>query len=277
MALALCMLLFLTGAIPLWFAWRANRQTSLLQAVNWAVTAWTVWGLSLAASGTANVLLLHYLALCLTGCAAVAVLGARRPGVTAWNFVVLGLLAVHLLPLAEGALTGSGLQLDRFRIVFLSLTVAVGILNYLPTRLAAATILAAVGCGFELTRLADAAQAGMSEGTSWLSVVWLTLVPWMGFVAMRGRVPASSGFDCLWLDFRDRFGLVWGQRLREQFNSSARHAGWPVVLRWQGLRLSQGGVLPGSDVLAEMLRTLAALMKRFGPWDGSDEPPERTS
>ena len=31
-----------------------------------------------------------------------AVLGARRPGVTAWNFVVAGLLAVLLRPLFEG-------------------------------------------------------------------------------------------------------------------------------------------------------------------------------
>src|SRR5262245_37385713 len=139
MTIALCLLLFVTGAVPLWYAWRANRQTSLLQAVNWAVTAWTVWGLSVAASGTVPGWLLRYLALSLTGCAAVAVLGARRPGVMAWNFVVLGLLAVHLLPVAEGAVTGSRLQFDRFRIVFLSMTVAVGILNYLPTRLAAAT------------------------------------------------------------------------------------------------------------------------------------------
>jgi hypothetical protein len=265
MEIALCLLLFLTGAYPLWYAWRANRQTSLLQAVNWAVTAWTVWGLTVAAAGTAHARLLHYLAFCLTGCAAVAVLGARRPGVTAWNFVVLGLLAVHLLPVAEGALTGSGLQLDRFRIFFLALTVAVGILNYLPTRLSAAAFLSALGCGFELTRLAESSLWDAGGGTLLLSALWLALVPWVGLLAERGRVPAPSQFDRLWLDFRDRFGLVWGQRLREQFNSSARHAGWPVILRWRGLRLLPGSSLPTAEAQTEMLTTLRALMKRFGP------------
>jgi hypothetical protein len=48
---------------------------------------------------------LRYLALCLTGCVGVAVLGARRPGVGAWDFVLLGLLAVLLL-VAGGAVAG---------------------------------------------------------------------------------------------------------------------------------------------------------------------------
>lgn len=267
MILAIGVLLILTGAYPLWYAWRANRRTSLLQAVNWAVTAWTVWGLCLAATGSDQVVLLRYLALCLTGCAGIAVLGARRPGVTAWNCVVLGLLAVHLLPIAEGALTGSGLQLDGFRIFFLSATLAVGVLNYLPTRLAAATLLAALGCAFELWQLANAPFVAAGDWTFPVSVLWLTLVPWTAWVALRGQTPPAAVFDQLWLSFRDRFGLVWGQRLREQFNSSARHAGWPVVLRWQGLRLVPGQLPPTSETQTEMLIALRALMKRFGPAD----------
>jgi hypothetical protein len=263
LSLAIGLLLFLTGACPWWAAWWANRRTSLLQSVNWGVTAWTVWGLRVAMADSSQVLLLCYLALCLTGCAGIAVLGARRPGVRAWNFVVLGLLAVHLLPVAEGALTGTGLQLDGFRIFFLSVTLAVGVLNYLPTRLAAAAVFAALGCGFELMRLTDAA---FPDGGDWalpVSVLWLTLTPWAAFVAVRGQLVASE-FDRLWLRFRDRYGLVWGQRLREQFNSSARHAGWPVILRWQGLRLLPGSP-PSPEAQTEMLTTLRALLKRFGP------------
>src|SRR5262249_60610372 len=108
---------------------------------------------------------------------------------------------------------------------------------------------------------------GGRDGALVLPVLWLRLVRWIGFVAMRGRVRAASQFDRLWLEFRDRFGLVWGQRLREQFNSSARHAGWPVVLRWQGLRLVPGAALPAPEAHTEMLATLTALMKRFGPDD----------
>ena len=78
------------------------------------------------------------------------------------------------------------------------------------------------------------------------------------------QAPAASEFDGLWLGFRDRFGFVWGQRLREQFNISAKHAGWPTILRWQGLRLLPGQSLPAPETQSEMLTTLQALMKRFG-------------
>ena len=61
-----------------------------------------------------------YVALALTGCVAVAVLGARRPGAAAWNLVVGGLLVVLLLPLAEGALIGTPIHLGTFRTTFLA-------------------------------------------------------------------------------------------------------------------------------------------------------------
>src|SRR5918912_1565719 len=105
-------LLLVTGLYPLVRAWLANRRWSLLQAVHWALLAWAAWGMALAGTGRwapPAAAAATYLALCLTGCAGVAVLGARRPGVAAWNFVVLGLLAVLLLPVAEGVVTGSGL------------------------------------------------------------------------------------------------------------------------------------------------------------------------
>jgi hypothetical protein len=69
------------------------------------------------------------------------------------------------------------------------------------------------------------------------------------------------------LDFRDRFGLVWAQRVREQFNRAAANAGWPVRLYWQGLHLSAGAPLPEPAVQAEVVAALRALLKRFGPAD----------
>ena len=93
----------------------------------------------------------------------------------------------------------------------------------------------------------------------------LALAPWAAYTGAWGHPPPASEFDRLWLGFRDRFGLVWGQRLREQFNRSAVHAGWPVTLRWTGLRLRPGTSLPRPEVQEEILATLRALLKRFGP------------
>lgn len=253
--------LFWTGALPFWRAWRANRLTSLGQTIWWGFSSWLVWGLSLApggwwypeAGGT-----LAYLALSLTGCTAIAALGARRPGVGAWNFVVIGLLVVVLLPLAEGFLLHGAIQLGSIRAFFLAGTILVGVLNYLPTRLAFAALLLAAGCGLELLDLGHAVQGG-----GWLElrptlVGWLLgLTPWVAWMCMLRWGLDRSEFDQRWFDFRDRYGFVWGRRLQEQFNAAAVHANRAYRLGWSGLQA-------GSDQ-PDALATLAALMKRFGP------------
>src|SRR5206468_6059424 len=135
---------------PLWAARGANRHTTLGPAIGWAAFAWAVWGWSLYADAAwpeVSADKVRYLALSLTGCAGVAVLGARRPGVGAWNFVLLGLLAVMLLPVAEGLLLG-GQPPGTLRVLFLGATVGVGVLNYLPTRLAPGALLLAFGGGW---------------------------------------------------------------------------------------------------------------------------------
>src|SRR4051812_14823774 len=89
--------LILSTIVPWRRAFRAVRETSLSHALSWFLLAWACWAwLVLDDNET-----LRYLALCMTGCAGVAVLGARRPYVGAWNFVVLGLLAVMMLPVVE--------------------------------------------------------------------------------------------------------------------------------------------------------------------------------
>jgi hypothetical protein len=260
-------LVYLTGVYPVWLAWQANRRTSLSHAVSWLAAAWVACGVLLVYRGLGAIApgfnLPGYLALCLTGCAGVAVLGARRPGVAAWDFVVLALLGVMLLPVAESLVT-TGEPLGIFRGLFLAATLAVGILNYLPTGLAPAALTLAAGCAGEFMLLA-APQA--RPAPAWLATFGpaaLTLTPWLGLLAWRCRPQPRSQFDRQWLEFRDRFGLVWGQRLREQFNRAAANAGWPVHLYWQGLHLTIGTGLPGEGVQMAVVATLRAVLKRFG-------------
>src|SRR5438132_11813500 len=85
------------AVLPLLRAGWANRGTTLTYTLLWAALAWVAW-LWTAAAGT---MISRYVALGLTGCAAVAVLGARRPGAAAWNAVVAGLFVVQLIPLAQ--------------------------------------------------------------------------------------------------------------------------------------------------------------------------------
>jgi hypothetical protein len=206
----------------------------------------------------------RYVAISLVGGAGVAVLGARRPGVVAWNFVVIALFAVMLFLLVESRLGVDDRILNRLKIVSLCSTAAIGILNYLPTSLAPAAILLALSCAFEVSSLAGSNFLGHElVSANAISRLMMALVPWASYIGIRWRTSPRSEFDQRWLGFRDRFGLVWGQRLREQFNQSAKHASWPVVLRWSGLRLVPGTVFPDPAAQHEMLNTLQALMKRF--------------
>jgi hypothetical protein len=252
--------LLLTGTYPLWRAWRANRATTLRQAVVWAGLAWAAWVLSAAtraAFPNEDAGLWRYLPPCVTGCAAVAVLGARRPGVRAWNFVVLGLLAVLLRPVFQGL--GELREIDLASLIVLATALAVGLINYLPTPLAAAAVPAAAVCAAEVAGLLGA-FGGSWQPVEVAALALLAAAPWAGLAALRRR-GGGTDFDRSWRDFRDRYGLVWGLRVCDQFNRAARHAGWPASLRWGGLRTPPGA----APDLKGPTAGLHALLKRFGP------------
>jgi hypothetical protein len=263
---AVLFLMMFSGLLPFGRAWWANRHTSLVQAIHWALMAWIAWMAALligAGMATADrVDPARYLALCLTGCAGIAVLGARRPYVGAWNFVVLGLLAVLLLPLLEGLLI-RGQPPGALHFVFLGAILSVGILNYLPTRLLPAVLLLAAGEAGQMLLLIGAdLEPSRRQAIRLVSQVCLIFVPWMAQWSWRRQRAGANDFDRLWLHFRNRFGLVWAQRVREQFNRSAQNAGWPVYLTWRGLRRAgDEPILP--PAAAEMLETLTAALKRF--------------
>jgi hypothetical protein len=267
----LCVLAWLSGAYPLWRAWRANRgRTSLAGAVFWAAGSWAVWGWALidaAWHAESPYPGICHVAICLVACAGVAVLGARRPGVGAWHFVVLGLLAVLLLPLAQHALLGgTGSSIGDVRNLFLAGTLGVGVLNYVPTRRAPGVLLLGAGCAIELMAgLMPEREAALpnSESYGWVAAWLVALAPWAAFGL--GRRTAGCEADRLWLDFRDRFGLIWGLRVREQFNRAAANAGWPVRLRWRGVEPVAGSPMPDASLQPQLTGTLLALLKRFGP------------
>jgi hypothetical protein len=265
LALAVCVSSFW----PIWRDWKANRKTSLSHAMYWLWLTWAAWcgaiALDLADLSRDAVYGFHYFALCLTGCTGIAVFGARQPGAAAWNFVVLGLLVVNLLPLAEGLTTANHLQLSGLRIFAIGVVLAAGILNYLPTRMGEAALLLLAACGVELAWLFE-----YSDGSQVLDhlkvtgVLALGAAAWLAFVlACIRQKAAGSEFDRTWYSFRDRFGFVWSERLRQQFNRSAYHHGWPVSLRGDGLHDNDGRKRVDAPP-QEMWLTLIALMKRFG-------------
>jgi hypothetical protein len=265
-------LVYLTSVYPLTLAWWSNRRTSLLHALSWALAAWTGWCVLFVLEDGRAQDAERYLALCLTGCAGIAVLGARRPIVGAWNFVLVGLLAVLLLPLGEHAVHGTPL-LDPLRLIFVGGTLAVTVLNYLPTRLAVPVLIVGGVSAAELYFLADADQAGTLATLLALASPWLLAAAcWIGWGLTRRAADHLAEFDRLWLAFRDRFGVFWGQRVREQFNQAARNADWPVILRWSGLRRTARDRPLSGELQTMIVEGMRALLRRFGePDPGIDQ------
>ena len=177
--------------------------------------------------------------------------------------MVLGLFAVMTLPLWETLFLGTP-SIDGLRICFLAATIAVGILNYLPTRhwFTALVMLIPVAIEIKALWLSDRLVI-LSEHR--LADVWVLMIPWGALIEGMRRREARSPFDEVWLEFRDRWGLVWSQRVREQFNHAAEHAGWPVRLHWQGLVIrGQGAVVTSAD-REKIEETLRAVLQRFLP------------
>jgi hypothetical protein len=249
---AVAWLCYASAAIPLAAATWANRRTSLLHTMVWTWFAWPLWGITLAGADRRW----DYAALCVTACAGIAVFGARRPGVAAWNFVSVGLLVVLLLPLAEGAATDAEFHLGVFRIVFLIMLLGMIIMNYLPTWLALGGVLLLLACAWLISGF-------FREGdgpTRPLVAFAFGLAPWVAWIGYWIGQLGRTDFDGRWLAFRDRYGVVWGQRLREQFHRRAAVAGWDAKLSWSGLRL---GPRINDDQRLAMDEALASLLKRF--------------
>jgi uncharacterized membrane protein YoaK (UPF0700 family) len=245
---------------PLVTLWRCHRRTSLRHAVIWSTLAWSGWAAALLIEGVGwPVAPWRYLALSLTAAAGVAVLGARQPGMAAWNFVVAGLLAVLSLPLAEQSLQAPNWRLDEPRGLFLVLLLGFAVGNYLPTRWAMAAGAAAIWFGAEILRLVAGGQfpAQSALGALAAACIW--------FAFPRQPRPARGEFDRVWFAFRDSYGLVWGLRAMEQFNHAARHAGWSVSLTWHGF----AGLGPSSATSEaqrhEMMQVLQGILQRFIP------------
>jgi hypothetical protein len=181
-----------------------------------------------------------------------------------WNAVVLALLFMELSPWGEAAIRQQDFRLDGLRLAILAGSIAIGVMNYLPTRAGLGALLVGFGCACQWLRFMKAEEGGQAE-LDWMGRCTLAASP--GAILLWRKLLESrkvNDFDFCWIAFRERFGVVWGQRLREQFNHAARHAGWKVTLTWQGLRTPPGADQPSQEQRVAMLQTLNAVMKRFG-------------
>lgn len=255
----------------------AIRQSTLTVAWGWAtgkMLAWLVtWTLSVLTPvvGAASADHLWYTVSVLMLCPPVAVLGARRPVFQIWSgFVLLPLTLVFGWPmLASWSADGgfSPLEIETPIVVGYLFVLLMGAGNYFGTRFTAPAALYCLAAVILLGPVIAHPPGWLPADNSCRALASLmifaaALVAWR---QARFRVAARSGFDRVWLDFRDWFGIVWAKRVQNRLNEAAHNRKWPLRLETDGFAPMQNGgrLVTDSQTGDEIEHTLRWLLRRF--------------
>lgn len=186
--------------------------------------------------------LLTYAAGVSTLCPLVALLGARRPQHSAWQFVVATLYAILLVPAVQGGRVGGEIIIDAPWSWFLLALIAVGCINALFTRywpaagaLATGQLLLLAPYLFPITTPTWFPQQIRLLAALGLLISTVLLLWWRATAVLKSPAWRSvEPLDRLWLDFRDAFGALWALRVLQRVNAAASQYGWPIELTWDG-------------------------------------------
>jgi hypothetical protein len=218
---------------------------------------------------------LRFSAWSLTLCPAIAVLGMKRPQHIGWNFVVLSLWGVLLLPVAECVWLrpGQPLDLGSLRPWFLVAMLFVGPITSFAGRWQGTAVLLAVGQGAVLLP-----QLPLLWSWSWSQPAFAESRVIAGILCFAGAAVVAewqylrphdkeiSPFDRLWLDCRDSFGLFWSLRFAERVNAAAGDHHWPIRLEWNGFVSADDRPLAAALAAtpqAELRGVLRGMWRRF--------------
>lgn len=248
---------------------------------------------------------LWYSAALLGLCPAIAVLGARRPGAAVWTaFVIIPLLAVlgwPLLTLWAGAGQIRSLRLETPQLIGFVLVLLMGAGNYMGTRFSLPAVAYVVALCL-LVGTVSAVAPPLVQGAlaaRHLATICLGLAVVGARAVLRepeaepadcsgpseaaaGPVDdqndsatdteqtsvSPAGFDLLWADYRDMFGIVWAKRFQERLNGIAAQQKWPARLTDAGLEWQPGEGVDRDQARERIDQTFRWLLRRFvdPPW-----------
>lgn len=254
------------------------RRTTLATAWNWALIAWGAWEIAWVSQffpiWPAVRDQLWYAAAILGLCPPIAVLGAKRPGSRVWAaFVLVPLVLVFSWPAVVEwvyRFPPQRFQLETPMLLGYGLVLVMGYGNYLGTRQSLASLLTASALGWLVWKLAQSPQADQSLqpfGPT-LLLVLAAVVGW----GLRSSPPEATGWNRVWWDFQDAFGIVWAKRVMDRINQTARHEQWKAEWTVQGLAFPPDITDPEKSHTQERVdHTLRWLLRRFVDPEWIDE------
>lgn len=73
-------------------------------------------------------------------------------------------------------------------------------------------------------------------------------------------------WDRVWVDFVNMFGIVWGRRIQDRFNETARRSNWGVKLDFYGLTWDDAGVVTENAMTADASKSsIPSVRQRAAP------------
>ncbi len=208
----------------------------------------------------------RFSAAALTLCPTMAILGAKRPQHAAWQWVVVALLAVLLLQPLQWWLLSGGSHFNLFTAwkLLIVAIIGLGIFNYLPTRNAVPSCLAAAGQLLAvwpwLTDTPAWKHGIAASGCCFAAAI--VLAAWAARRASPGPLPRTEvPIEIQWREFRDVWGAFWALRVLQRVNQVAASEASPVRLTWQGFVGPDPAVAIAPPTV--VVRTFEALLSRF--------------
>lgn len=275
MPAAVSILLALAGTAAL--IWQKPRLagTTLVAPWLWAlISLWTIAGVETLlllftdSTGDAWPAALRYSAAATLFCPLMAALGAKRPQNGAWQFIVLSLWCVLVLPAAEEVFVSSSpsFEIRGARSWFLLALIGVGIANSFPTRFWLSSLLSAAGQTVLLLPYLPFGQAVLGRWVTPLALGLCVAAIGLAAAGLPRRQMAIAPLDQVWLDFRDMFGALWSLRVAERVNAAAAMYHWEIGLSWGGFRTADGKAAPSelpAELSAAVRQNLDNLLRRF--------------
>lgn len=262
------------GGFSLWRLRPYIVGTSLTGAWLWCVAAGCGWSLA-AVLGATNpdslrLASMRWLVLVLSFAPFVSRLGAKRPQDRAWHWVVLSFVVVFGLPAWRALLLDRAFQPSGWQDAFVVAIVALQVADTVATRLALPAL------------LLGAAQIILHPAPVWwdisgrlgdveilTSLLLAVLATSMTAREFRRCIRYAHGWSRVWLEWRDRFGVLWSLRLMQRFNEDIRRVGTAVQLTWHGFRFDSNERMQEADTLPEgAVHVFENLARRFvdPPW-----------
>jgi hypothetical protein len=227
-------------------ACRRSRGTTLFAPLAWGLVSFVLIvlaGISLRPGLPGNSLNTRttwwLVVATLSCCPTVSLLGAKRPQNRPWQLIVFSLWGILALPAVQNLILHpsdppSVHVLWRWFYVAL---IFIGPFNYLATLFAPAGILAAIGQAMLLWQFLPGVAAETSEAPTLGILVTAGSILCAAVLGSRRRRRLTrhgkaEGWNRVWLDFRDSYGVIWGVRVMERIESLLQSSNSPAWLEW---------------------------------------------